>query len=387
MYNSKLVFTAAALGILLFGIGMTTLGSVAPWLRSRFLLDEIQTGTLFSILPIGLLTGSLLFGPVCDRYGYKYLLISCCALMAIGFMGIAYSTSLSILKIFIFLFGAGGGGMNGATSAAVADMSDKGKGSNLSLLGLFFGIGALGMPSILASLSRTYTSGEVIAAFGWLSLLVAVIYLFISFPPAKQQQVLSIPKIAGLFKSRLMLLIAFFLFCQSSFEGIMNNWTTSYLINEKSVPAVSALYALSIYVAGYTLLRLLLGTVFRAVSIELLIFGSIFLTVVGSCVLTLADGYGMAVIGLFITGAGLSGGFPLMLGIVAARFADLSATAFSFVLVIALIGNMLVNYLMGIIAEREGIQHLVTVAFAEAVIMLVIGVAIFRTGVLKHLSR
>ena len=386
MYNSKLVFTAAALGILLFGIGMTTLGSVAPWLRSRFLLDEIQTGTLFSILPIGLLSGSLLFGPLCDRYGYKYLLISCCAFMAIGFMGIAYSTSLSILKIFIFLFGAGGGGMNGATSAAVADMSDKEKGSNLSLLGLFFGIGALGMPSILASLSRSYTSGQVIAAFGWLSLLVAVVYLFISFPPAKQQQVLSIPRIAGLFKSRLMLLIAFFLFCQSSFEGIMNNWTTSYLINEKSIPAVSALYGLSIYVAGYTLLRLLLGTVFRAVSTKLLIFGSIFLTVVGSCLLMLANGYGMAVTGLFITGAGLSGGFPLMLGIVAARFADLSATAFSFVLVIALIGNMLVNYLMGIIAEREGIQHLVTVAFAEAVVMLVIGVAIFRSRLSKDVS-
>jgi MFS transporter, FHS family, glucose/mannose:H+ symporter len=378
MYNTKLVFAAAALGILLFGIGMTTLGAVAPWLKTRFLLDEIQTGTLFSILPIGLLMGSLLFGPLCDRYGYKYLLVSCCLLMAIGFMGIAYSASLSLLKISIFLFGIGGGAMNGATSAAVADMSEKGKGGNLSLLGLFFGIGALGMPSILASLSRSYSSGQIIAAFGWLSLIVGLAYLFISFPPAKQQQVLSINKIAALFKSRLLLLIAFFLFCQSSFEGIMNNWTTTYLIDEKSIPARSALYALSVYIAGYTLLRLLLGTVLRTLSTKLLIFGSILLTILGSCVLLLANSYGIALTGLFIIGAGLSGGFPLMLGIVAARFADLSATAFSFVLVIALIGNMLVNYLMGIIAEREGIQHLLTVAFAEALVMVLIGLMIFR---------
>jgi MFS family permease len=379
-FNPGSVFAAAAIGILIFGLGMTTLGSVAPWLRERFLLDEIQTGTLFSILPFGLLTGSLGFGPLCDRYGYNYLLFGCCLFMAAGFLGIAFSASLSLLNISIFFFGIGGGAMNGATSAAVADMSANGKGGNLSLLGLFFGIGALAMPSILAFLGRIFTSDQIIAAFGWISLLAGFIYLFISFPPSKQQQGLSPKKVAGLFKSRMLLLIAFFLFCQSSFEGIMNNWTTSYLMSEKSIVANAALYALSLYIAGYTVMRLLLGTALRRVAVNKLMFLSICLIVSGTLVLLVAGSFAVAVTGLVILGAGLSGGFPLMLGIVAGRFADLSGTAFSVVLVIALVGNMLVNYLLGIIAERSGIHHLITVAFAEAAMMLILALIIFRSS-------
>jgi MFS transporter, FHS family, glucose/mannose:H+ symporter len=381
-FNPGSSFIAAAIGIFIFGLGMTTLGSIAPWLRARFLLDEIQTGTLFSILPFGLLTGSLAFGPLCDRYGYKYLLFSCCLFMAAGFLGIAFSGSLVLLKISVFLFGIGGGGMNGATSAAVADMTTNRKGSNLSLLGLFFGVGALSMPSILAFLGRMFTSDEIIAAFGWISLLTGFLYLFISFPPSKQQQGLSPGKIAGLFKSKLLLLIAFFLFCQSSFEGVMNNWTTSYIISEKSIAENAALYALSLYVAGYTIMRLLLGTAFRAVPVNKLMFISILLIVAGTLILLLAGSYAVAVTGLVILGAGLSGGFPLMLGIVAGRFAELSGTAFSFVLVIALVGNMLVNYVLGVIAERSGIHHLITVAFTEAALMLLLAFIIFK----KHMA-
>src|SRR5690606_40668966 len=68
MYKSRLVFIAACLGLLLFGIGLITLGSVATALRDKFDLDEISAGTLFSILPIGILLGSLVFGPLCDKY-------------------------------------------------------------------------------------------------------------------------------------------------------------------------------------------------------------------------------------------------------------------------------------------------------------------------------
>ena len=38
----------------------------------------------------------------------------------------------------MFLFGLGGGAINGATSALVSDISEKEKGANLSLLGVFF---------------------------------------------------------------------------------------------------------------------------------------------------------------------------------------------------------------------------------------------------------
>ena len=71
MKKNIFVFMAACAGMFLFGITFITLGSVATDLKTKFSLDGIAAGTLFSILPLGILTGSLIFGPVCDRYGYK----------------------------------------------------------------------------------------------------------------------------------------------------------------------------------------------------------------------------------------------------------------------------------------------------------------------------
>ena len=99
MYKKKLLFWSACNGMLFFGIGLITLGSVVPGLKQKYLLDEISSGTLFSILPFGILAGSLLFGPLCDRYGYKILMAFSCFLMFLGFEGIAYAPSLILLKV------------------------------------------------------------------------------------------------------------------------------------------------------------------------------------------------------------------------------------------------------------------------------------------------
>lgn len=127
MYKKRVVFLSACMGMLLFGICLVTLGSIAAPLREKLQLDEISAGTLFSILPLGILTGSLFFGPIADKYGYRILMSASCILIFAGFEGIAGSQSANMLKIFIFLFGIGGGAINGSTSALVSDISDKEK--------------------------------------------------------------------------------------------------------------------------------------------------------------------------------------------------------------------------------------------------------------------
>ena len=141
--------------------------------------------------------------------------------MFVGFEGIAYAHSLTLLKACIFIFGLGGGIINGATNAVVADISAEKKAANLSLLGVFFGIGALGMPLVLAWLSEGFHPLQIVAVVGWLTLVVALFYAFVSFPPAKQKANKTSAGWEKLFQW-LLLLIAFFLFFQSSFEAIIN---------------------------------------------------------------------------------------------------------------------------------------------------------------------
>ncbi len=376
-YNRQLVFWSACLGMLLFGVGLIMLGSVLPDLRIRHSLDSIQAGALFSILPIGIMGGSLIFGPVCDRYGYRTLLAVSALLMFAGFEALAFTHTAWILTASVFLFGLGGGAINGATNAVVADISTTGKGADLSILGVFFGIGALGMPLLLSLMKETVEFQYIIAGTGILALAAALLFAVVRFPAAKQAEWISMKQIGALVRDVTLLLVAFFLFFQSAFEGLINNWTTTYLIEKVAAPQEAALMGLSAYVAGMTVMRLLIGSVLRKMAERNLLYMSFAITFSALLLFSLSRSVTPAAAGLFLLGSGMAAGFPTMLGIVGNRYPNLSGTAFSFVFVIALLGNMLVNYSMGIVAETHGIKHLTTFTFTELALLVLIATTIF----------
>ncbi|HYJ39125.1 MAG TPA: MFS transporter [Chitinophagaceae bacterium] len=363
--------------MLLFGIELITLGSVAADLKPKFQLDEIGSGILFSILPIGILIGSVIFGPIADRFGYKWLLVFSSLGFFIGYEGIAFSTSLDLLRVSIFIIGLCGGIINGATNAVVSDISTEAKGANLSLLGVFFGIGALGMPFVLGFLRSTYSFETIIIWTGGLIALACVFYAAIQFPPSKKAQGFPLAGSRGIFKEWFLVLVGLFLFCQSSYEALINNWTTNYLSNHLKIEKQDALYALSLSVAGLTLMRFLIGTIFRKIKWQIMLIISFLLLLFGNLLLKFAGNYSVAVAGLISLGMGLAGGFPIILGIVGERYAERSGTAFSFVLLFALTGNILVNYLMGLIAKSSGIYQLSNIIFLELGVLLCLFVLIF----------
>ncbi|MBK9680919.1 MAG: MFS transporter [Saprospiraceae bacterium] len=376
--QSKRVFISACLGMLLFGIGLITLGSVAIGLQEKFHLDKISSGTLFSILPLGILLGSLVFGPVCDRYGYKVFLVLSCFLMFIGFQGIAHAGTLGLLKICVFLFGFGGGAINGATNAVVSDISESHKAANLSLLGVFFALGALGMPLLLGILNKLYSFQSILSGVSILPVLIGTFILLTKYPEAKHSGQMSVRHSIKLIKEPLLLLIGFFLFCQSSFEGVINNWTTLYLSQQWLATESNALYGLSLFVVGMAVIRLLLGSVFRTISSAKIMMMSFIMLGIGCLIIQLAGSFAHAVIGLVVCGGGLAAGFPVMLAILGGRYAQFSGTAFGLVLTIALFGNMMMNYGMGWIAEVFGMQYYPAVLFALFTLMAVLSYGVFK---------
>ncbi len=134
----------------------------------------------------------------------------------------------------------------------------------------------------------------------------------------------------------------------------------------------AALYGLSLFVGGMIVVRLLLGSVLRNLSTWSVMTGSFVLIFAGIIVLKTGSSFNMAASGLFIIGTGLGGGFPLILGLAGERFSSLSGTVFSFALVLALLGNTLINYSMGLIAENFGVKHLTSVALVVLAAMIIL---------------
>lgn len=368
-YNKRSVFLAAFIGIFLFGVSIITLGSTLPHLSATYHLDEIQKGTLASIFPFGILTGSLVFGPIVDRYSYKYLLSVSVLLEAIGFLLIAYAGSFYQLNIAFYLIGLGGGAINGATSSMVSDLSEdfgENKGANLSLLGVFFGLGSLGMPVLLGGLESWFQYDQIIAGLGFFMFIPTLYMLFIPYPAPKQAQGLSTADLGILLKDSLLLLSGLILFFQSGWEAMLNNWTTTYLIGEKGLLEKTSLYYLTIFVIAFTTGRLLLGILLRRLSPYLMIYISSLTALLGGILLFITQIPFLIIFSLILIGLGLAAGFPIILGLIGNRYTKLSGTAFGIAFTIALLGNMIINYLIGVFTKGYGMH-------AYPVIMIVTG--------------
>ncbi len=378
-YHQSLVFWAACVGMLLFGISFITLGAVTVQLKAKFGLDDVASGTLYAILPMGIITGSMLFGPVADRYGYKWLLITSCMALFGGFMGIAHAGSLAILQIAIYFFGVGGGAMNGSTNAVVAIISAENKVGNLSLLGVFYGLGALGMPFLLGSVQGRFSYEQIVDVVAFLTLGVGILFLFVRFPPPQQTGPFSFRVVGRLFNKRIMVLIAGFLFFQMSLEAVVNNWTTNFLDGHHGLAERQALFGLSLYVSGMTVMRVLIGTAFRSFTERQLLQLSLALLFAGSLSLQFQMPFWAVSIGLVALGAGMSAGIPLMLGIVGELFKEMAGTAFSVVIVIGLLGNLAVNYLMGYLVEHLGVAYFGYGLLVEWSFLLLLGMLIVRS--------
>ena len=238
MSSRTIAFISVFAGILLFGISMVMIGSVLPLLKLRMGLSDIVAGGLFSILPLGLLIGSISFGPISDKYGYRWILSTASLFLAIGFIGIGHTSSLWLLRTCI----------------------------------LFFGV-------------------------------------------------------------------------------------VSYFTQQLQVEQREALIALSFSVLGMTLMRIITGGVFRNIKPKNLLHISFSFFIAGIiCLLfqSLSSFY-INAFGLFLIGAGLSSGFPVMLGLTGKIYKEVLGTAFSFVMLIALTGNIVINYITGILIEQYGI--------------------------------
>lgn len=371
MKNRKIAFISVFTGIFLFGVSMVIIGSTLPVLKERFGMSDVEAGGLFSILPLGLLVGSVAFGPIADKYGYRWVLAVASVLLSLGFLGIAHAGSVNLLRICIFLFGIGGGVMNGASSALVSDLSEKEKKiTNLTWLGAFFGIGAFFMPMALSVIDKAYHT-LVIDVACVLSLLIAILFAVIAYPVTIQKDKISFRLIPVFFKNKLFIAICLYLFFQSAFEAIVNNWTVSYFL-DLNVNEDKALYAFSSSVLGMIVMRVLTGSVLKKMRFNQLMGFALFILAIGLILLILPTPYYLKVAGMFLIGSGLAPGFPVMLGTAGELFKEVSATAFSFAMLVALIGNTLINYTTGVLTEKYGMGVFPYVILTEIIAMILI---------------
>jgi fucose permease len=342
--------------MLAFGIVLTTLGAVLPSLVERFGIDKSAAGALFVIMSFGILVGSVFFGPIVDLRGYKRVLVVAAAFIALGLAGIAYAPSLAWLRVAIVLVGLGGGVINGGTNALVADVSAGERSAGLSLLGVFFGVGAVGVPFALALLLGRFSYSTLIAGVAVLVLVPLVVTAVARFPAPKQAQGFPLADAGRLIRDPVLLLMGMMLFLESGMEITVGGWTATYFQEELGLGGQRALVFLSLYWLGMMLVRLGLGWLLRRASPARVLLACLGVALVGALLLIGTESVTAAGAGVFLLGCGFAATFPVVLGFVGDRYEQLSGTAFGVVIVMALTGGMLLPYATGALGAVYGLR-------------------------------
>jgi fucose permease len=228
------------------------------------------------------------------------------------------------------------------------------------------------MPVLIGILSSFLSEEKILSGIGWSVFIPVLFFLFIRFPVPKQSLQLPIKQGLKLLTDSILILTGLILFLESGIEGIINNWTTTFLQKANALNNQEALFSLALFVLSLTLTRFILGFLLKRVSSFFILLAGTAVIASGILLLYLTPGYLFSLISLFFLGMGCAAVFPVMLSYVGELFSTISGTAFSIVMVIAMIGNILINYIMGLTAHGFGISHYTTVLFVSLIIMVIL---------------
>ncbi len=373
MNKKTALFITTGLVMMLFGVTMVVVGTINNYLTVELKAGKAIIGICASVLASGILAGTFVFGPVADRKGFKLLIVSGILMIMAGIAGIIFSRDISFVPYLFFLIGLGGGMINGVTNLIVANIYPENSSAWLSLLGVFYGVGALGFPlftSVLLNFDYTYQTILTIVEF--IMLLPLLLALATRFPQPGRSKYISAREYLGFFVRPAILLFGFFLFFQSALESIIPVWVPTFLTEFYGADYSKALFAITVTALGLSLTRLALGYLLKKWSPLVILFISMFTVLAGLVVLEFGGSFYIGLAGVGLAGIGLAASFPVILSYTAAFYPDGSGTAFSIVIGIGLFGNILLNALTGIVLERFGTANLNIILISCIVLMVIL---------------
>jgi len=363
----RILFGGAATGIFVFGIVMAVLGTLfgLPAMRQRLKIDLSQQGNVFLLLYVGILLATLIAGPVIDSVGNKVILLTSAALVASGMAGFAYAHSFGSAAIPAVLLGLGGGGLNTSTNALVSDLYDEDRGPMLNVLGIFYGIGALGIPLLAAVIAGHFPIAPQLLICAGLAGACALLFLGMQFPEASAAQSFSWREVVRVARFRGVLVLGFLLFCESGNEASIGGWTSTYAA-EMGLGARTATLTLAGYWAALMVGRLLVARILKDVGKRQLVLGSGLGALVGGAVLLASRLEVTLVAGVLLIGLSYAGVFPTVLAIAGDTYRKMTGTVFGLLFAIALVGGMSFPWAVGQISQRLGVRYGMVVPLAGA---------------------
>ena len=352
----KLFFLSCCYAFFINGALVLMTGSILSYLMSDYNLSYNQVGLMVSMQSIGNVSAILFSGVLVHMFGRKKTLVSIGFLFAIGFGGIAISSSPILLMLLMFLVGIGWGICGNVINVLVSEATE-GDAGYTNILHMSFAIGAFVSPLLISMLATFNLSWKIaIGIFALISISLIFVFMGIDIKDPIEKKKEKIKWSFEFLKDPKYYVYMAIFFCYVGAETGINSWLITYLVQQGVMDIEKAPLMLSIlwvtiifgrmsiaYISKYVRKDLLLA----GTSLAMFIFVGLFLMNNDpklTVILVVAIGISMAGIyptnisnaSYFLTGAGLASGLLLAGGG---------------------LGASVVPYIIGSIAESKGIYQ------------------------------
>ncbi len=367
------------LAYIMLGMTTATLGPSLPYLAANVGTSLKGISSLFIAHRLGYMAGSFGGGRLYDRVSGNRLMAGMLLIMVAGMLAVPVVPILGILIAILFLLGAAEGTVDVGGNILLVWTRPPRIGSLMNALHLFFGLGALISPLILARMIRR-TAG---IRWGYWLIAALIVPIALLLLPQESPQPAPAPGAGSARRGRLLLplLIAAFFFFHVAAESSYGAWIYTYSLTKKLAGQVSAGYLTSAFWGAFTFGRL--ATIFLAlrVNAKIQLGGSVAGALLSMLVLMIwPDSVSAIWIATFAYGISLAGLFPGSITL-ASENLHMTGGVTGFFLVGSSLGAMAVPWLIGQFFESVGPQvfpAFLTAAIASSMVILAVILIILR---------
>jgi fucose permease len=337
-------------------------------------VSRATIGITFLTGSAGFLMASLTAGPIVQRVGIRLALSLSGGLFVLAALYLGTRPPFAVFLVVQLVIGYATGMLESVLNAYLALLPKA--TTRLNRLHAFFGVGAF-----LGPLMAAWIVGRTSWTVVWLALALICAPLVVGFLAAypRQSRAESAPVASGLMRpvlrQRTIVLAAVLLAVYVGLEIGMGSWGFSYLVQDRGRPELLAGYAVSGYWLGLTLGRFLISPVATRIgaSAVAMMYACLAGVVAATAFIWWMPSAAAASAGLVVLGFFLGPIFPTTMAVVPQLTEDrLVPTAIGVLNGGSIVGDSLLPWLAGVLAQGLGIWTLLPFTMALGLIQLAV---------------